>query len=247
MGSGLAVLAGLVLETWLAYEFPSSASPLESWGAVVSDALIAAGVFGELLFGHKARLASEELTRRSDEKIAELNERAAALEKEAADARERTAEIERMTAFRRISPEQFKKLRLEFPRFSGNLNILIEYEVGDSEAFVYARDLATTFHEIGIIRSCQNHWNMTAFGLFIAISPTLDRELVRDGLSKAGIEFAFMEIDLSTHLPRNEIAPNLYMFVASKPLPPMEHPAAALAKMEKQNRAPSDEKRDLSI
>jgi hypothetical protein len=100
------VVIGVALEFVFAgwFEGPPETA-LNHWGPACSDALVAAGVAGEVLFGRKARLASEELTRRSEVRLAEAIERAAKAELQAAEARERTAEIEKLTAWRRLSSE----------------------------------------------------------------------------------------------------------------------------------------------
>src|SRR6266403_3154866 len=76
--SAATVIFGLVLEVVFAaglHEPPETV--LSHWGPVVADALVALGVAGEVLFGRKSRIDSEELTRRSEERLAEANTRAA--------------------------------------------------------------------------------------------------------------------------------------------------------------------------
>jgi hypothetical protein len=80
--------------------FSEDKSRWETGLMIVATAVIALGVWGEILFSRKAEEAGDELQRVSDEKVAEALERAATLEKEAADARGRTADIERLTAWR---------------------------------------------------------------------------------------------------------------------------------------------------
>src|SRR4051794_5991945 len=109
-----AVVFGLVLDVILASAFHAPPETFVShWGPVAAGAIVALGVAGEVWFGRKSRIDSEELTRRSEERLAkainsaaQANERTAILEKEAAEARERTAEIERITQWRRVSSKQ---------------------------------------------------------------------------------------------------------------------------------------------
>src|SRR2546425_932936 len=113
-----AVVFGLVLEVVFAAAFHGPPETfLSHWGPVGADIIVALGVAGEVWFGRKSRIDSEELTRRSEERLAEANrsaaaahERAAGLEKEAADARARTAEIERLTAWRHITSTQHDQI-----------------------------------------------------------------------------------------------------------------------------------------
>lgn len=98
-----AVFAGLILELilalvkWLGFESSLETelrikwATVENSGTLLANSLIALGVAGEVLFSRKARIASDELTRRSQDRLgdaiasaATANERAAALEKEAA-------------------------------------------------------------------------------------------------------------------------------------------------------------------
>ena len=79
-----AVVFGLVLEVGFAAAFHAPPETMLShWGPVVADASVALGVAGEVLFGRKARTASEELTRRSEERVAEAQLRLEELQKRA--------------------------------------------------------------------------------------------------------------------------------------------------------------------
>jgi hypothetical protein len=81
--SALAVVSGLALEVIFAAAFHEPPETLVShWGPVVSDTLVALGVAGEVLFSHKARNNSEELTRRSEERLSDALARASRTEQE---------------------------------------------------------------------------------------------------------------------------------------------------------------------
>jgi hypothetical protein len=73
------VVGGLALEIVLAtakslgYERPI----IENWGGVLADCLIALGVYSEIHFGRRASNTNTELRRRSDERVAAANARAA--------------------------------------------------------------------------------------------------------------------------------------------------------------------------
>jgi hypothetical protein len=85
---GAAVVFGLAIEVVLTAAFRHGESIIEGWGPVFADMLIALGVAAEILFARKARSKAESLQRRSDEKIAELNARAAEAERDTARIRE---------------------------------------------------------------------------------------------------------------------------------------------------------------
>jgi hypothetical protein len=183
--------------------------------STIPDAGIAVGIVGEVLFAMRNNRFQTELRNRSNDKLSNASDRLA--EAENALAR---------VALRRISHDQLVKVKSQLSGLMGKIDLLIEHQYGDVEAFIYARDLSVMFLEIAVVRIIPNALiGMNAFGLFIAASPTLDIELIAKALSDAGIEFGRMQKDLSTHLPRNVPAPNLYIFVAPKPPPPLISPA----------------------
>jgi hypothetical protein len=153
---GVAVVFGLVVEVALTAAYRHG-SIIEAWGPVFADALIALGVAAEILFARKARSKAEVLQRRSDDRVAEAkmtaaqaHERAAVLEKEAADARERTAVIEKLTAWRRITPEQYSSIIRAIRETAPEIDLLVECEYSNAEAFMYAR------HSMGVPASWGN-------------------------------------------------------------------------------------------
>ena len=68
------VVLGLVGELAIAFAHPDYNSFLERWGAVVCDALVALGVAGEVVFSTLSHKYSGELTRRSNQRLADLKE-----------------------------------------------------------------------------------------------------------------------------------------------------------------------------
>ena len=193
------VVFGLVLDVILASAFHASPETFVShWGAVAAGAIVALGVAGEVWFGRKSRTDSEELIRRSEERLAnaissvgQANERAAALEKEAAEARERTAELERLTMPRRISSDQLEKastaLRGKTPD-----RIWISYHQFDIEATIYALQLFRLFLKSGanspISQGTVDLQNINhIFRLFVSSEPEVFASLVVDAFSDANI------------------------------------------------------------
>lgn len=81
---GWAVVAGLLIEVCLAWEYRGHATWMENWGPIFADALIALGVFGEIHFAGRVSKSEKELQRISDEKVADANARAAEAQLETA-------------------------------------------------------------------------------------------------------------------------------------------------------------------
>jgi hypothetical protein len=127
---------------------------------------------------------------------------------------------------RDISHSQLEKVRESLRGLIGQIDLLIEYQSGDVEAFVYARDINVTFIGIANIRSVPNSYPLTpAFGLLVAASPPVDIEVIAKAFTDVDIEFNRIHLDLSMHRPQDKLATNLYIFVAPKPPPPLISPA----------------------
>lgn len=88
------VVAGLAAEVALAAFHPPYDYFLSRWGSVLTTALVAIGVFGEIQFGRMGYRREQELKLRSDERFTAANVIAEQARKEAAEARERTAKLE---------------------------------------------------------------------------------------------------------------------------------------------------------
>lgn len=226
---GWMVIGGVFLEVILAALNPD-AWRIKIW-PVFANALVVIGVYGEIYFSGKVSKSEEKLQRIAEEKIAEANllaanalERAATLEKEAAEVRARTAEIEKLTAWRHVSPEQRKQVADAIRAKASSVDVLIEYERGDPEAYSYASELARIFVDSGCekIRYGPNSFLGTVFGLVLATSPETEENVNAAIFSAAGISSTASNMDLSKHLPSNLTAPNLYIFVAPKPPPAMK-------------------------
>jgi hypothetical protein len=209
-------VAGVVAEFIIAGIHPLYDSFLEQWGSAIAGAIVAIGIVGEIAFGVWDSRIQTELRNRS-------NERAAQLEKDAAGARERVAEIEQVAAWRHISPEQRDQISAALHNNTVlDIDLLIEYQYSDAEAWSYSAQLATIFGKSGVaaIRHGANmHFGQIVFGVRMAGGPEVKVAEITAGFAKAGIAVHTFEMDLSTHLPRNEKPPNLYVFVGPKPPP----------------------------
>lgn len=218
----LLILVGLLVD--IAALFISDKSSWRMVLAITGDILIIAGVWGELWFAKRAREADDGRVAEAERAVAAANERAAKLEKEAADARERTAEIERVTAWRTISEEQHHNI-VDAIRGKSNppLDILIEWERGDSEAYMYAWQIAKLLEDARgekIRGSPNSYLNWQGFGVYAHADPTIDLPAIINAFTRAGV--------IITPQDREEVRrlswgpPNwgaLYIFVAAK-LPP---------------------------
>lgn len=200
------------------------------WGSVLTTSLVAIGVFGEIQFGRMGYRREHELKLRSDEKFAAANVIAEQARKEAAEARERTALIEKLTAWRRISKEQYRQIVGGIKPKASTLDVLIQHEHGDTEACSYALDIAHALLNAGVekekVRFGANSFiGQTVFGVATALSMDCNT-LVLDIFRQAGVPLKIIYPTTDGILPHNERQPNWYIFVGPKPLPPYEEEAA---------------------
>jgi hypothetical protein len=212
---GVLVVLGVLAEVAIAAIHPPYDSFLEQWGSTVANSLIAIGVVTEIRFGQMAGLRQSELMRRSDERVAEANTRAANAELE-------TQRLKAQFGGRRILPEQAKQIVETIRDKASSLNVLIEFQSGDPEAYTYGVDFIHVFQDSGVekIRFCGNAYiSGMVFGLWLSTAPEIDGSSIADSFTNAGVPMKIGNVDLSKHLPRNEVPPNLYIFVAPKLLP----------------------------
>lgn len=232
--AGVAVVAGVAVELGLAF-FSSEPMTLRIETGL-ADAIVALGVAAELWFGRRGASAQSELTRRAELDLAQAIERASNAERE-------TEKIKLLTAWRHV-PAQFEEaLVASLKGNAASVDLLVEYQMGDPEAYSYACEIMDAFSKAGIskMRFCSNsHMGAPVFGLLIGpavFAPNVPPPFlmpIASAFNDAGLEIVLHRIDLTTHLPRNFTAPNLYMFVAPKPpkTPPVTaqliNPMAAL-------------------
>lgn len=217
-----AVIAGLFMEVALALAstFGLESKPVEHWGTVFATALIAGGVYCEIRFGRASSDAQKALRAISDAEVAAANasaakahERAATLEKEAADARARTAEIERLTAWRRLTFEQKEAIILGLRRKLPP-EITIEC-VFDPEAIAFADTLSDMFSEVGGVNvqrlaSPMPPDGRLEFGLSISSSMDVHALLVKEAFEKAGITMTKFGATF-------DVKPRMTVYVGYKP------------------------------
>jgi hypothetical protein len=210
-GGGL-VFVGVIATVVIAIIHPRYDSFLEQWGSAIADSLVAVGVAIEIKFGQMAGLRQNELRRRSDEKVAEASERAARAELE-------SDRLKVIFAGRRLLPEQNSIISAVIRDKAASLDVLIEFHSGDPEAFTYGIDIVDVFIDAGVekIRFCGNAYiSGMVFGLWLSASDKGNATSIVNVFTEAGVPINIGEKDLSTHLASNEVAPNLYIFVAPK-------------------------------
>ena len=210
-----AVVVGLVLEAVLAVIHMSYDSIAGRWGSFVADALVALGVFGELRFSERVRRRDHELDRRSNERVAQA-------EQKAADTNERAAEIEKIAAWRRISPAQHERLVTALQSATRPLDVLIQTQRDDPEAFTYAREIGRAFRDAGVaIRWGQNSFlgSTPVFGILISVDPKFDSGDFVQLFQSAGLQVIVDNQPPAARSTGHSPTPNLYLFVAPKPPP----------------------------
>lgn len=223
--AGLVVVA-VIAEFIIAGIHPPYDSFLEQWGTATADAVIALGIVGEVIFGRLDTRYQTELRKRSNAKLSDAIDRAAKLEKEAADARGRVADIERLTAWRRVSDEQTGQIAAAIRHMADDIDVLVEYDTSDKESWAYSLEITKVFVAAGVtkIRRTGNSFiGEIIFGIHMSASAPINLAFISNSFAKSQISVQITKtMDLSTHLPRNEVAPNLYVFVGPKPLPAFE-------------------------
>jgi hypothetical protein len=126
-------------------------------------------------------------------------------------------------AGRHVLPEQHETSVGPIRDKAAMLDVIIEYERGDAEAFSYLQEIANVFADAGVaeIRYDANSFlGPGYFGLYAAAAPEIDATTIINAFAKAGMPLTIQTMDLSKHLSQNLRAPNLYIFVAPKlPLP----------------------------
>lgn len=243
------VAAAVAAEFLIAWVHPPYNSFIERWGSVLADLIITAGIVGEVIFSRKDSRIQTALRKRSNDKLGaaekaaeEARERAAKLEIEAADARGRVADIERITAWRHITEKQRENVAASIRNVLSEVDLLVEYERGDAEAWSYGREIIAIFEAAGVtkIREIPNSYlNGPIFGAHMAAAPGINAAFISDAFNKEHLSIPVFQKDLSTHLSRNEVAPNLYIFVAPKP-PPLLWVAPDADPNDPSNRTPTN-------
>ncbi len=140
------IIIGLAMEAAFALNFPAGRSIIENWSPVITNALIALGVYGEIHFSGKASRAQKALQSLSDERVAESESRAA-------EANQKTAELqialekERQRRLgRTITKDQFDI----FQTLRGKVSKVYVICDRDPEALYFSGQITTALKHAGI-------------------------------------------------------------------------------------------------
>lgn len=212
------ILVGLAVE--IASVLILNKDKLEGALTIASTALILIGVWGELVFEKRAREAGDGM-------IAEANERAARLEKEAAEARGRVADIERLTSWRHISDEQEEQVATAIRHMAPEIDLMIGYEGPDPEAWSYSREVQNIFVNAGVtkLRRVSVSSGSVQFGLSLSAAPGINAGFIAGEFKKAKMPMQLVE--RPPLFWREGV--NLYVFVGHKPPPDLEEWVALAA------------------
>jgi hypothetical protein len=179
---GALVVIGLIAEVAIAWSHPSYNSFCERWGSVLADALVTIGVAGEILFSRMAFRRDKELKRRSDEKVAESNERAATALQRAEEERHARIKLESQLLPRELTQEQFTALQALKGKYEA---INVAYET-DIETGHFANAICSALMAAGIrvgqfLRhpAVQSVASLVYDGAAIEANPMIESELRR--------------------------------------------------------------------
>lgn len=179
-----AVVAGVVVEVVYAAIYRGNKPFGEAWTPVFASGLIAFGVIVEILSSRKAAEASDELDRRSNEKVAAANECAANAERE-------TEKLRAEFGWRFISGEQMPRLVHLLGQSQGP--VVIIYSIGDVESESYATQFMRAFVWAGWFTTMKAvHFERLEFGLRApeSLEPLgQPPRTLRDALRAVGIPF----------------------------------------------------------
>jgi hypothetical protein len=226
-GGGL-VVVGVFAEVVIAVIHPPYDSFMEQWGSSIANSLVAIGVALEIKLGQMAGLRQNELKRRSDEKVAEANTRAA-------EAELRTEQLRSELAWRRISTQQAEKLseilgRADIPKFG----LRIFHVANDPEAVTLSQDIAEVFRRNGwpVLFVATTHFIPPGMMIPLYSAPDLDAcGITRAAFQNAGIQFLGgypEESSGMTTASGDDIpGPAAAIYVGSRVPPKLNPPAAA--------------------
>jgi hypothetical protein len=222
-GAGLVVVA-VIAEFIIAGVHPLYDSFWEQWGSAIADAVIAFGIIGEVLFSARDGKIQTELRKRSNEKLSEAITRAAALETDAAELRKRAADLEQITAWRKISPQEKERMIEILKPDASGLRVFFEYQNGDMETYMHAVELAKIFVAAGaeISGHQPNVWLDTRYGLSLSVSPDITSSAVSDAfkIPERSPTFSAQWQPLKMWpVPHSQPRPNVHVAVYTRPPP----------------------------
>jgi hypothetical protein len=138
----------------------------------------------------------------------------------AANAELETERLKKQFGGRHLIGEQPRKIADALREKAASIDVLIEFQASDPEAFSYGIEIWAVFGMADIEKRrfiSNSYISGMVFGLWFAASPEIDASSIAKAFKDADVPLLVFEKDLSKHLLRTEPAPNLYIFVAPKP------------------------------
>lgn len=211
---GWAVVVGLMLEIGSALYSGKDPSPWRRLIPAIPTAVVALGVFLEVWFHRAASKATKALQSDAEGRAAKSN-------RMAEEARERTANLEVITAWRRVSPEGRDQLINAVKHQAQDLVVRIEFHSGDTEAALLANEIGRAL-KAGGVRKIERRPNsypmMELYGIYVATAAGIEAGYIIGALEAANLRASSRVKDFSnpTMLVNGTYA-NLYIYVAPKP------------------------------
>jgi hypothetical protein len=175
---GWLLLAGLVVELLFAV---FSEKSWTEWGAtLISDAMIVIGVWGEIHFGRKARVAGDAAQEEAKARVAE-----AELE---------TEKLRSRFAWRRLELDRFEQLKADLRPDATVIGISTPT---DPESATYADDIAAVLSSAGYEVRRQYSGMVPRYGVSISEEANASRAIF-ESLRRAGVELEIRRRDWPT-------------------------------------------------
>jgi hypothetical protein len=219
---GVLVVAAVVAELIIAWiEPPYKVFLTES---AITDAAIALGIVGEVLFGMWDGRIQTELRNRSNKRVADATVRAAEATKIAEQAQLERLKLEERLAPRRLTKEQYDKLQ-NLGGVVGAVNIT---SMSGFESTRFATQIAKTLHDAGIdARICSQRIGLVWSELYVVLPEPIE-DFRADPLYSA-LKDAGLSVGCGTRsqpsLSMRDLPPDIpVIMVGEKSLPPMDAP-----------------------
>lgn len=202
------VIFGVAGEFIIACLNPPNECWLGRWGPAYADFLVAIGVAGEVIASVISHICQSELTRRTSVDLTAALDRATALEK--------------ITARRHVSAEAKEKLAELVADISDTIDLLIDFQRDDHEAYTYAVELWGAFNTAGVskIRVLANSYlSGTVFGTWVSAElPIVVGPQIVSILNGTAPPVGWYLSDSSKQITRGQPS-NLYIFVGPRVAP----------------------------
>jgi hypothetical protein len=195
--------------------------------SAITDALVAFGIVGEVLFGMRNSRIQTGLRKRSDKKLADATERAANAERE-------TEKLRAATAWRRLSQKEHESLALALRNSGPGESVMFTVLLNDQESMHFAQLISIPFKAagwaVGYVVASYIHGVMTGILLSESTVSWLDEMKIVNGRVREA--FIAAEIPFINGWPLSPIsetrdnsmlrAPIASIYVGPRPMPLLE-------------------------